>query len=81
MLELPPTEAPTWIFEYAPKSYSLFNYQAKDLLNMMRNYGYQIYQYFGGGKIIDFAPDNPRSGIINLIATKDKAHLLSLIHN
>lgn len=81
LMTLPATKAPTWIFEYAPSSYSMFNYQADDLLNMLRNYGYQIYQYCGAGKIIDFSHNNSRSGIINLIAAKDREYLLSLIRS
>lgn len=77
LLELPPSEAPTWIFEYAPKSYALFNYQAQDLLDLLQSCGYQICQYLGNGNIVDFSTNNPRSGIINLVATKTKKRLLS----
>ena len=81
LLELPPSEAPTWVFEYAPKSYALFNYQAQELLDLLRSFGYQIYQYFGNGNIVDFSDTNSRSGIINLIATKNKKCLLSSLQS
>ena len=80
LMELPPSEAPTWIFEYAPTAYSMFNYRTQDLLDLLKQYGYQVYQYLGGGKIINFSPDKTYLGIINMITTKDKEGLISQLN-
>ena len=72
-------QAPTWIFEYAPRAYRKFNYQAQELLQLIHNYGYQVFTYTGSGKVKDFNPQSPSSGIVNLIAAKNKNYLLSLI--
>ncbi len=70
----PLAEAPTWIFEYAPSAYAQFGYQTQDLLDLLHQYEYQVYRYsHTTGEIADFSSDVPPSGIVNLIAAKDKA--------
>ena len=79
IMTLDAQQAPTWIFEYAPRAYRKFNYQAQELLKLLYKYGYHVFTYEGSGKVQDFNPQSPSSGIVNLIAAKDKEHLLSLI--
>lgn len=79
LLSLPATTAPTWIFEYAPNSYADFNYQPQDLLDLLKQHGYEICQYCKAGQINDFNPNSQLKDIVNLIATKDKSYLLSML--
>jgi FkbM family methyltransferase len=72
-------DAPTWIFEYGPRAYADFDYQPAELLDLIRNYGYSIWQYSVAGQINPFDPNKQLPDIVNLIATKDKSHLLSLL--
>ncbi|NEQ52972.1 MAG: FkbM family methyltransferase [Leptolyngbya sp. SIO3F4] len=81
LMKLPPSQSPTWIFEYAPKAYLLFDYQAQDLLNLLNSYDYQVYQYLGNGQIAEFSTHKSYRGIINMIATKNKGQLLAQINH
>lgn len=74
-------KAPTWIFEYAPRAYRKFNYQAQELLSFLADYGYKVFKYKGIGKLEVFDPEQPSSGIINLVATKDKDYLESALQD
>lgn len=79
LMSLPSPNAPTWIFEYGPRAYADFNYQPAELLDLIQNYGYSIWQYSKGGQISPFTPHPQMPDIVNLIATKDKSYLISLI--
>lgn len=71
------SEAPAWIFEYAPNAYAQFGYQTQDLLDLLYQHDYQVYRYsHETGELSDFSPDVPPLGIINLIAAKDKEALI-----
>lgn len=79
LISLPSPKAPVWLFEYSPSSYAAFGYQPSNLLELLKRYDYKVWQYCGDGKIADFDPAVPVTQIINLIAAKDKTHLLSLL--
>ena len=70
LLSLPSDQAPTWIFEYAPNSYANFEYHPSEILDLLKQYGYRIWQYYGAGKIGEFEPNISHPDIVNLIATK-----------
>jgi FkbM family methyltransferase len=78
LLRLPNDEAPTWIFEYAPNSYADFNYEPRELLNLLYQNGYEVWQYISTSQIKVFDPNSQLPAIVNLIATKNKTYLLSL---
>ncbi|MBD2501916.1 FkbM family methyltransferase [Anabaena azotica] len=77
LLNLPPQQAPIWVFEYAPNSYADFGYQPDEILQLLKQYGYEVYQYCGAGNIATFNPNANLPDIINLIATKDRPSLLA----
>ncbi|MGI2905516.1 FkbM family methyltransferase [Tolypothrix sp. VBCCA 56010] len=80
ILNQPSTKASTWLFEYSPKGYASFGYRPSDLLELLKRHDYKVWQYCGNGKITDFDPAaSSITGIINLIAAKDKTYLLSLL--
>ncbi len=79
LMSLHSSDAPTWIFEYGPRAYADFDYQPAELLDLIRSYGYSIWQYSTGGQINPFDPNQQLPDIVNLIATKDKSHLFSLL--
>lgn len=79
LLSLPADKAPTWIFEYAPVSYADFEYQPSELLELLERHGYGVWQYSGEGQLDNFDPNADLGAIVNLIATKDKTDLLSLL--
>lgn len=73
---LPPNLSPTWIFEYAPSGYADFGYLGEDVLNLLQQHGYTIWQYCGNGQIQRFDPDAQLEDVVNLLATKNSAHLI-----
>ena len=79
LLNLASDAAPVWLFEYSPPGYTSFGYQPSELLELLKRHNYQVWKYFGNGKIAEFDPSLPVTQIINLIATKDKSCLLSLL--
>jgi FkbM family methyltransferase len=79
LMSLPSIQAPVWLFEYSLKSYAAFGYQPNDLLQLLKRHEYKVWQYFGNREVADFDPTVPVTQIINLIAAKDKTHLLSLL--
>lgn len=79
LLSLPPDLAPTWIFEYAPNSYTDFNYQPEAILQLLKQHSYEVCQYHGKGYLDEFEPNSSLPNIVNLIATKDRASLLAQI--
>jgi len=79
LLSLLSSQAPIWLFEYSTENYAAFGYQSTDLFELLPRHGYKVWQDCGGGKIADFDPTVPVANIINLIAAKDKAYLLSLL--
>jgi FkbM family methyltransferase len=79
LLNLPATKAPTWIFEYSPVSYQDFDYQPNEILDLLEQHGYEVWQYCGSGQIKAFNSNSELPAIVNLVATKDKAYLLSLL--
>jgi FkbM family methyltransferase len=81
LLSLPSDQAPTWIFEYAPSAYADFGYQGEDVIKLLQLHGYEIYIYYGDGKIKQFDPGIQIENIENLIATKDKKNLANQIHS
>ncbi|BAZ40630.1 methyltransferase FkbM family protein [Calothrix sp. NIES-4101] len=70
LLSLPVNQAPTWIFEYAPNSYASFEYHSTEILELLKHYGYGVWQYCGAGIIREFKENKPHPEIINLIAAK-----------
>lgn len=70
LLSLPDDQAPTWIFEYAPNSYINFDYHPSEIFDLLKEYGYSVWQYYGAGKIREFEPNISHPDIINLIAAK-----------
>lgn len=81
LMRLPADRAPTWVFEYAPKAYADFGYQADDLLNLLKYHDYEIWKYCGVGQIEPFKPDSQLEDIVNLVATKDRAYLLKQLQS
>ncbi|MBD2296492.1 FkbM family methyltransferase [Anabaena sphaerica FACHB-251] len=79
LLNLPSHLAPIWIFEYAPNSYADFGYQSLEILQLLKQYGYEVYQYCCAGHLEIFNPNAHLPDIINLIATKDRLSLLAQI--
>lgn len=79
LLALPPQQAPTWIFEYAPNSYADFGYQSNEILQLFKQYGYIVFQYCGLGNLKVFDPNLHLTEIVNLVATKDKEALFNRI--
>lgn len=79
LLSLPQNEAPTWIFEYVPDNCNGFGYQPIELIEELKHYGYEVWQYSDQYQIQQFEPDTYSSGIINLIASKNKNNLISLL--
>ncbi len=71
--------APTWVFEYAPRAYADFNYKPQELLSLLTQQGYHIWEYQGMGTIVPFDPTQARAEIANLIAAKDEVKLRSLL--
>lgn len=71
LMNLDSSQSPIWLFEYAPTAYTKFDYQAKDLLELLQTYGYKIYRYLESGKFRNFSPEQDCKGIINLVAAKD----------
>jgi hypothetical protein len=78
LLNLPSDRAPIWFFEYIPANYAAFGYMASELLDLLKEKGYGIWQYCGSGKIDEFNSSD-KSVMLNLIAAKDKNYLLSLL--
>jgi FkbM family methyltransferase len=81
LMSLPSSKAPVWLFEYSPHAYASFGYLASDLMNLLHQHNYNILQFADSGEIRDFDSSIPVNKIINLIATKDKNHLLNLLQN
>jgi FkbM family methyltransferase len=81
LLNLPPQQAPIWIFEYAPNSYAEFDYQPDEILQLLKQYDYEVYQYSGTGQLNLFNANAKLPDIVNLIATKNMPYLLSLLNN
>ncbi len=81
LINLPPQEAPVWIFEYAPNSYADFGYQPDEILQLLQQHDYEVYQYCGAGQLHRFNPNSKLPDIVNLVATKDQPYLLSLLKN
>lgn len=79
LMSLPSSDAPTWVFEYGPRAYADFNYQPGELLDFIRGYGYSIWQYNAPGHLRVFDSTAQLPDIVNLIAAKDQARLLSLL--
>lgn len=79
LLKLPPQQAPIWIFEYAPNSYADFGYQADEILQLLKQHGYEILQYCGAGHLDAFNPNAELPDIVNLVAAKDKVSLIAQI--
>jgi FkbM family methyltransferase len=81
LLNLPPQQAPIWIFEYAPNSYADFAYQPEEILQLLKDYGYEVWQYRGTGHLDAFDPNERLPDIVNLVAAKDKSSLLARIQS
>lgn len=47
-LEFSEATAPIWLFEFSPRNYKDFGYDAKDLFSLLESYGYIIYEYSNG---------------------------------
>jgi FkbM family methyltransferase len=75
LMEISSAEAPTWIFEYGPQAYADFNYQPAELLNLIQQYGYSIWQYSAANRLTPFDPQATLPDIVNLIATKNPVQL------
>jgi FkbM family methyltransferase len=71
LMSRPGADAPTWIFEYAPRAYADFNYEPIEIVELVQSYGYSIWQYDYGGQVTPFELHAERPDIVNLIATKD----------
>jgi FkbM family methyltransferase len=80
LLNLPKSQAPTWIFEYSPNSYHSFGYQAEELLALLEKSGYKVFTYSKSREIGEFSLELHFSDIVNLIATKDRDALMSRIN-
>jgi FkbM family methyltransferase len=76
LLGLSPDEAPTWIFEYSLTGYAGFDYHPSELVELLSNYGYEVWRYSSAGKLSNFDPKSS-SELVNLIATKNKSYLQS----
>lgn len=81
LMSLPSDRAPTWVFEYAPIAYADFNYPAEEILTLLKNFDYEIWQYSGIGQIEPFDPDAQLADIVNLVATKNRTALLDRIRS
>ena len=85
LLKQPWINAPIWLFEYSPTAYHTFGYQPKDILQLLADNDYQVWQYEGHGNITKFDSAKFKSASqvkkhINLIAAKNQTYLLSLLH-
>jgi FkbM family methyltransferase len=81
LLNLPPEQAPIWIFEYAPKGYADFGYQPDEILELLKQHDYEVYQYCGAGQLNLFNANAKLPDIVNLIVTKKMPYLLSLLNS
>lgn len=68
-LELSEVTAPIWLFEFSPRNYKDFGYDAKDLFSLLESYGYMIYEY-NNGQLHSISKDIKAERRCNFVASK-----------
>lgn len=71
LLSMPPQEAPVWILEYSPETYSRFGYLYTDIIGLLEPYGYSLFGFNSSGGLTPVRlPEHRWDRSHNLVASK-----------
>lgn len=79
LLSQHPKAAPVILFEYSPKNYANYHYEATAITDLLMSYGYTVYLLHRSGEVSEArAIDVPLGRHYNLVASKDESKLVRI---